>query len=270
MLHVSARRLLASIVLLIGTAGCGGARRIALPTDAGTPFADFARVHEQVSQTCRDVRTLRAVLSLGGRAGDQQLRGTVHAGFETPASMRLELRFGPTSSLVFLLVANDSGATFWWAREERVVRDADAAAIVDAVTGLRLGPRDLQAILTGCVVAEPKATSGRLHGNGWASIALEDGATIYLQRRGDAWRVRAGARGDLRVEYPEWTEASAFPRRVEMHTDTPVKVDLRATLSQVETNTAFPAGAFTTAGVPPSTPSMTIEELRDAGPLRQR
>ena len=56
--------------------GCGP-RRIALPTDAGTPFPDFAAVHKQVAAACTGVRTLTAQLSLSGRVGGQRLSGRV-------------------------------------------------------------------------------------------------------------------------------------------------------------------------------------------------
>ena len=51
---------------------------------------------------------------------------------------------------------------------------------------------------------EPRATGGRQHGSGWVSIDLDGGATLYLQRARDVWRVRAARQGDWVIEYPAW------------------------------------------------------------------
>src|SRR3954469_6005713 len=171
----SAIRHLASGVLCIVLSGCA-AKHLSLPTDTGTPLPDFAAIHAELSRACSGIRTLTAELSLSGRAGDQKLRGRVHAGFERPASMRLEgvAPFGPPA---FILVARGADATLLLPRDERVVRGARPDEILGALTGVSLAPADLQAILTGCVVPAPRAIGGRLHGNGWASIDLDGGAT---------------------------------------------------------------------------------------------
>ena len=126
------------------------------------------------------VRTLTAELALSGRAGRQKLRGRVVAGFARPSSMRLEgvAPFGPPA---FILASRGDTAVLLLPRDSRVLRGAPAEDILGALTGVTLGPDDVQAILTGCVVPAPQATGGRLHGNGWASLDLAGGATLYLQ-----------------------------------------------------------------------------------------
>jgi len=240
-------------------------RRIPLPTDAGSPLGDFARVHAEVAKTCAAVRTLTAELALSGRAGGQSLRGRVVAGFERPASMRLEgvAPFGPPA---FILAARGDVATLLLPRDNRVLRGARADAILGALTGAALAPADLQAILTGCVTAAPKATGGRLHQNGWASIDLADGATLYLERVGTMWEPRAARRSGWQVEYSEWQ--AGFPRTVRLRSDAQsVDVDLSAGLSQIETNVDLPADAWTVM-VPADARALTLEALRQAGPLR--
>jgi hypothetical protein len=218
-----------------------------------------------VSSACAGVRTLTAELGLSGRAGGQSLRGRVVAGFERPASMRLEgvAPFGPPA---FILAAQGDMAMLLLPRDNRVLRGARADAILGALTGVALAPADLQAILTGCVTAAPKATGGRLHQNGWASIDLGDEATLYLQRAGTGWEPRAARRSGWQIEYPEWQ--AGFPRTVRLRSDAQaVDVDLSAGVSQLETNVDLPANAWT-VDVPPDARPLTIEELRQAGPLR--
>jgi hypothetical protein len=251
----------------ISVAACG-TRRVTLPTDPGTPLADFSAIHARVSETCRGVRTLTADIGLSGRAGEDRIRGTLASAFERPGSLRLELRVGPLGRVVFSFVATDAGATLLFPSERRVVRSARAEEILAALTGLPIAPAGLQAILTGCVVDAPRAIGGRQHAGGWASIDLEGGATVYLTRAGSGWRVRAARRRDVQIEYTEWPEGAPFPRRVELHAESPVRVDLRATLGEIETNRPFDAAAIFTLTVPPGTETMTIEDLRANGPMR--
>jgi hypothetical protein len=223
------------------------------------------------------VRTLTAELALSGRAGRQKLRGRVVAGFERPSSMRLEgvAPFGPPA---FILASRGDTAVLLLPRDSRVLRGAPAEDILGALTGVTLGPDDVQAILTGCVVPAPQATGGRLHGNGWASIDLMGGATLYLQpaRSGPAspkpgeggWRLRAARRAGWQIEYPAWS--GMFPQAVRLQSEDPaLMVDLTAALSQVETNTAIDANAFT-VNVPNGAEPITLDELRANGPLGEK
>jgi hypothetical protein len=248
----------------IALSGCA-ARRLNLPSDPGTPFPDYSTVHAQVSAACSGARTVTAELALSGRAAEQRLRGRVVSGFQRPASMRLEgvAPFGPPA---FILVARSGEATLLLPRDERVVRGAKAEDILGALTGVALAPADLQAILTGCVTATPRATGGRLHGGGWASIDLDGGAVIYLRRDGATWSVRAARRGDWQIEYPMWQ--GSFPSVVGLRSDA-ARVDLAAAISQLEVNVDVEAAAFTVT-IPADARSLTLDELRASGPLRDQ
>ena len=247
-------------------AGCAHPR-LALPSDPGTPLPDFQAIHTQISSACAGVRTLTAELALSGRAGRQKLRGRVVAGFARPASMRLEgvAPFGPPA---FILAARAGTAVLLLPRDSRVLRGARAEDILGALTGVTLEPADLLAILTGCVVPAPRPTSGRVHGNGWASIDLMGGSTLYLQKRGNAWQVRAARRAGWQIEYPMWS--GAFPQAVRLQSDDPtLMVDLTAALSQVETNVDLDERAFTVT-VPNDAEAITLDELAQNGPLGDR
>lgn len=207
---------------------------------------------------------MTAELALSGGAGGRGVRGRAIAGFERPASMRLEgvAPFGPPG---FILAARGNAATLLLPRDNRVVRGAPDD-MLGALTGVALSPADLQAILTGCVVATPSATGGRLHQNGWASIDLAGGATLYLERQGTGWQRRAARRPGWQIEYPSWQ--GEFPQTVRLRSlNETVDVDLTATVSQLETNLPLDAAAFTVK-VPPEAIELTLAELREAGPLR--
>lgn len=250
------------------TAIACGPRRLELPTDTGSAFLDFAKVHEQVSSACRGVRTLTTQLSLRGRAGGQRLSGRVIAGFERPASMRLE-GLAPIGQPVFHLVAQGSGGVLLLPRDNRVLRGQPAEAILDALIGVNLAPADLQAILTGCVVPNSMPTGGRMHANGWASIDLQGGAKLYLRtaaRATSQWEIRAAQRDGWQLEYA--TGQSRFPESVRLTSvSQKVPVDLTVAISQLEANVDLDAAAFR-VDVPSDAKPLTLEELRDSGPLR--
>jgi hypothetical protein len=262
-------RIAPAVLLVLCVAGLSACapKRLTLPADAGTPLADAGGIHLQVSGACRGVRTLTAVLALSGRAGEERIRGTVHAGFRRPASMRLEGE-APFGAPAFILAVADADATLVLPRDGRVVRGARAADILGALTGVALDGADLLAILTGCVEPEPRAAAGHLHRDGMASIDLEGGGRLYLQRSGANWRLRAARRGEWQVEYPEWPDGSLFPSRVQLHADAPVRVDVAAGVSQVQTNQALDDDVFT-ARVPPDAEPLSLDALRRSGPLRE-
>lgn len=245
-------------------AGCA-ARGLELPVDPGTPFPEFADVYQRVTMACAGVKTMTAELALSGRAGGRGLRGRAIVGFERPASMRLEgvAPFGPPA---FVLAARAGAATLVLPRDNRVLRRAAPEDILGALTGVALSPADLQAILTGCVAAMPGATGGRVHRNGWASIDLTDGSTLFVEREGEAWAPRAGRRPRWQVEYPSWR--AGFPATVRLRsTDSAIDVDLTAAVSQLETNVPLDASAFAVT-IPASALDLSLDELREAGPLR--
>ena len=172
----------------------------------------------------------------------------------------------PFGAPAFILVARGENATLLLPRDEpRVLRGAKPEDILGALTGVALGPADLQAILTGCVVPMPQARDARRHANGWASIDLAGGATIYLEPARGGWTLRAARRAGWQIEYPAWN--GNFPQSVRLQATQPdVNVDLTAALSQIETNKDLEEAAFT-VNVPPGADPITLDELRSSGPL---
>ena len=242
-----------------------GARRVAIPGDAGAPFPDFAELHTQIAAACTATRTFTAELSLSGRAGAERVRGRVIAGFERPDSMRLEgvAPFGPPA---FILAARGPEAVLFLPRDRRVLSGSPADQILGALTGVTLGPADVQAVLTGCVTPAPQAKAGRRHANGWVSLDLTSGAVLFLEMRDGSWQLRAARRAGWQIEYGGWQGRYPSTVRLMSGGEGP-PVDLTAVLSQVEVNVDIVPAAFT-VDLPSGVESLSIEELRAAGPLR--
>lgn len=239
------------------------------PTDPGSPLPDIAQLQSQLFRECGGVRTLQAELSLSGRAGQEPLRGRVHAGFSRPASMRLE-GVGPLGGALFILVTRGDTATLLLSREDRVLRGARPEEILGRLIGVPLAPADLLAILTGCVMPSPRVSAGRVHANGIASLDLEGRAALYLRREAGIWLPVAARRDGWTIEYPAM--GGAFPAAVRLRSSgqgagAGPAVDMTARLAQLETNSDLDAGVFEVA-VPASAMPMTLDELRAVGPLR--
>ncbi len=240
-------------------------RAIDLPSGAGAPFPEFRAAFEEATDSCRGVRTWTAEIGLAGRAGRMKIRGRAFVGLARPGALRLE-GLAPFGQPVFVLVASESESTLVLPRDRRVLRHGAAAAIVEALVGVAIGPDELRHVVTGCVAAGD-ATGGRAYARGWHAVDLQGSTTAFLRHAGGRWRVEAASLPGLSVEYREFD--GARPRRVRLRAQAAgatTASDLTLTISQVEINVALPDTAFAIE-VPADAVPLTLEELRDAGPL---
>ena len=261
------------LVVLLGLLGllgaaCAPPRSPALPSGAGTPFPEFQTAYTEAVDECRSARTLVAELGLSGRAGDQRLRGRIHAGFAEPSAIRLE-GLASIVGTVFILVSRDDSATLLLPRDDRVVRDAPPEAIVEALAGVALTPAELRAAVAGCGLGAGTPSSGRTLSEEWATVVV-GGELAYLRRVEGRWRVGGATRGRIRIVYADF--ASGRPATIHIRSDAatganekPV-ADITLRVSQLEINTPLGPEAFEVK-VPASAMPLSIEELRRAGPL---
>jgi len=264
--------ILHSALLLSLLSSCAP-KSLTLPTGASTPLADPTPFSEALDH-CDDVVTLTAEIGLSGRAGGQRLRGTLHAGFAPPESLRLEA-VAPFGGPFFLLAGKDGRATLLLPREDRVLRDAPASAILAALAGLDQAPSDLRAWIEGCPAATGAASNARSYGADWAAADIGNGRQLWLNRvptsrgaSGRNWRLVAVNAGPLTIEFTE--HSGTQPGRLRIRRpEAPgaAALDLRLALRQVERGVQLPDAAFT-VDVPANAVEITIDELRQSGPLR--
>jgi hypothetical protein len=238
-----------------------GPRRLGLPTGSGTPSSDFGEIFSRARASCDQVRTLQTELALSGRAAGQRLRGRIHAGL-IPGALRLE-GVAPFGSPVFILVADGPRGTLLLLRDRRVLQDAAPEEILNALAGIRLGPDDLRAMLSGCVRSAAEPASGRAYGADWLAVDLASGGTVYLHLQGGAWRIVAGRYGGLEIDYTAF-EGERPSQVILRGTD----LNLTVALSQVEMNGELPRDQLVALKIPPGLSPLTLEELRRAGPLQ--
>ncbi|MBI2834501.1 MAG: hypothetical protein HYX76_08775 [Acidobacteria bacterium] len=182
--------------------------------------------------------------------------------------MRLEgtAPFGPPA---FILVAQADEATLLLPRDERVLTGAAAPAILDALTGIALGPDDLQAVLTGCITPGAQPSGGRSYAGDWLVVDLDDGSVAYLKGPTASPFVVAATTGRWTIEYGD--SSSGFPRRVRLMSrpGSVRRTDIQVSIAQFETNMNLDAATFTVK-IPPDALPLTLEDLRAAGPLGQK
>jgi hypothetical protein len=235
-----------------------------LPSGAGTPFPDAAAAYTEATSQCRTVRTLSAELALSGRAGRQKLRGRILGGLSEPGRVRLEAP-APFGRPVFTLVVRDGMATLVLNRDRRVVRDAPPAALVEALTGVALGPDELRAALAGCGVGVEEVSSGQSYPGDWVAIQGSQSKS-WLRRVGGSWRLVANARDALEVRYDEFASGRPSVVRVRSTPAQGASTDLTLRLSQVDINVTLGPEVFQVE-VPDDATPLSLQELRRAGPL---
>ena len=214
---------------------------------------------------------MTAELNLSGRAAGQRLRGRVQVGLVAPAAVYLEAP-APFGAPGFVLAAQSDRGRLLLPRDRVVVNDAPVSEILEALTGLKLGPRDLRGLLTGCVAPDPVAQSGRAYTGDLVAVDLQGGSVAWLGQPNGVRRIVAGEHAGLVVEYGAYASGPAvMPREVRVRSVSPgtPEVDLRIELSQVELNVPLDAATFK-VDVPPGTTEITAAELRARGPLSQR
>jgi len=243
---------------------CGRAPHVTLPSGNGSPFPEFASAYSQASQRCDDLRSLTAVLSLSGRAGRQNLRGRIDAGFADPDRIALEA-VAPFGKSFFALTASDNGSTLVLPRDRRYLRGAAPADILEALTGIRIAPNELMFALGGCAFAAETVSHGRTFTNGWAAVDAGT-ATIWLRTIDGKWREVAGQRGALTIYYEGFAGDRPERLRLVMNAGNGADADMTIRVSDLEVNKPLDPAVFKLA-IPEGAQPLTLEELRRAGPL---
>jgi hypothetical protein len=241
---------------------------VSLPTGTGTALPDFTSPYREATADCLALTSLSASIKLSGRAGSTKLSARIDSGFAAPAAIRLEgyprISFGGRP--FFILVSRDADSTLLMPRDARVLNGAAPASIVEALTGVALGPADLRSLVSGCGLQTMPPSGGRSFGNRWAAIDAGD-TSLFLRQVAGRWRVAGALRGALTVTYSDFAAGRGETVRVRLvDARGRAAADLTLRLSQLELNPPLDAKTFE-VDVPREAVPLTLDELRRAGPL---
>lgn len=267
------RRAAPGLVLLLALAAAScGAPLMRLPSGPGEAAPDTAAALAEATRACRAIHTLTAEVAVSGSANGRRVRGRLSAGVAAPGSARLEA-VAPFGAPIFIFVASGGDASLLLSRENRVFEHGHPDDVLEAAAGAPLNAEDLLHVLTGCAPGEP-VRDGRRTGNDWRIATTTKGDELYLRRESGSapWRlvaiVRRGADAAWRAEYRE--PQNDLPRSIHLVSVDSGRAgaafDLQLVLSQVDTNVTLSADVFTFR-VPPTAKRMTLDELRQTGPL---
>jgi hypothetical protein len=257
----AAGRLLIAIAAVCASSTCA-TRLPPRPTGPSSPSPEATAHFADATKHCAGLRTLTAELGLSGRAGDERVRGRVITGLAQGGSARLE-GVAPFGAPVFILAARGERATLLLPRDRRVLDDTPVSQVIERLTGLPLGADDLLRALAGCAGSESGA-NGREWSSAWEAVDTADGRTVFLRQQAGAWQIAAVDGRGWRADYR--AIENGFPREVRLRSEDG-RVDLAASVQQLEVNTAIDAAAFDIE-IPPGTEPMTLDELRSVAPLR--
>jgi hypothetical protein len=244
-------------VLVVSLATTCGGPRFFVPSGVAAPAPEAASVWTEATSSCRSVRTFSAELRVSGHAGAISLRGTVLAGLTSANQIRLD------APSMFVLAGTAEQATFIRFSDNRALV-ARADEILEALTGLKLEPRALLALLSGCAGEATDLKSALKYGD-VVAITTSDART-FVRRGSERWHVIGAELAGLLVDYREPT--GEWPAKVRLTTapDRVPAVALSLSIGQIEVNSTIPAAAFAVATPATATP-LTLTELRADGPL---
>lgn len=229
------------------------------PVGPGEPAPDADAAWAQATASCRGARSYSAMLHFGA----------VGANVQTTVTDDGRVRLGAivAGRPRFTLAGSRDDATLLLHDDRRVVR-APAAAIVEQLIGTAIGPEEWLAFVTGCVTRSHDIKEAARVGK-YLRIATAEGR-VYLRQQGGVWRVHGGEVLGLVVHY-EWRD-SAFPAVLRARSAPGASVETRLALeaAQFRVNDTVPAELFAAPKAAAGATPMTLDELRDAGPLSRR
>ncbi len=229
------------------------------------PVPDAVELWSTATEACKGAQTFSAEIRVSGSVGAERLRRVTLQGAMTRNGEIKLLAVAPAGPPIFNLAGRADRATLTLPRDRRVLV-APAADIVEALIGLRLTPADWLDLLSGCVSAKTPLDGVLI--DGATIISLKDGGgRVRLRKDGTSWRIVAGERPDLLVEYLQFLGRWPSIARISSRSGAAVAVSLEMTIGQVFVNAPLAPRVFAPDTAPGLSP-MTLAELRALGPMK--
>jgi hypothetical protein len=238
--------------------------------DGGTAYFEARRV-------CEQIQTLTTQIEFRGSVRGRRIRARMWAGTAFPALARLEA-IGSSTPPLFVFTASGNVATLLLPRDNRVVRDERARAVLEAIAGIPLDAADLEGVLTGC----PRI-SGEIEALAFGDTSLKVVIGDYkdeLHLRRDhsraPWRlvvmVRRVPDRALRWRAEFHDRVNGVPRTIrltslEWNGQPAQSFDVQLTLRRLQINPSLGPETFEGAGPRAGQQPLTLDELQRSGLL---
>jgi hypothetical protein len=258
----------ASIAALLSAVSACAVTLFTPPVGPGEPAPDAATVWAAATRDCRTVTSYTGSLRVSGRIGGDRLPVTVTlVTGATPTGLRLEGTAAGRN--LFLLAGTDAEATLYLDDGHRFAQGRPEE-LTAALVGVSLGPARWLALLNGCLSSATEAVSGVRYGP-TLGLTTSDGR-VFLAMSDGAWQVQDGLFDGIIVTYRRWIAASSrLPAdwRFTSEAGRDPSVSLAVTVDHATAGRPIPATAFTLS-LPADAVRITIDQLRQSGPLRQK
>jgi hypothetical protein len=253
-----------SAALLMCASSCASVPFVP-PVGPGEPAPDAAAAWAQATRACRGVASYKASLRVSGRIGGERLPTTIDiATGATPTGIRLEGRAANRN--LFQLAGTSDEATLYLDDGHRSAtgRPED---LTDALMGVKLGPGRWLALLTGCVATPPDFISGARYG---ADLAVTTpSGRVFLALVNGVWRSAHGTFDGLVVTYRRFSSTLPDEWSLSSEAGRDPSIGLSVSVDDMTTGGPIASSVFTLA-LPGNVTPMSLDELRQSGPLRRK
>jgi hypothetical protein len=257
---------LAAILLISAPAASCSRALFAPPAGPGDPAPDASVPWTEATAACRNVRTYSAIVTLSGSLRGSRIPSiTVVTALSADGDAHLQAH--ASGREIFLLAGRADKASLWLREDHRVV-SAPMRDIVQNLADVSLAGDDLLAILTGCAVRTFDVVEASKYGT---LIAVETAqGRVFIEPMPGGWAARGAVVGSLIVDYRGF--AGRMPSEVVLGTADrgDAGVTLRFRPEQVILDDALPPQLFSLPAGASTAAAMTLQELRESGPLRGR
>lgn len=252
-------------MLAAGAAACANVTAFVPPAGPGEAAPDAASAWSEATRSCRAVTTYKGQLRVSGRIGGQGLPATVDVATGVSAQgLRLEGRAGGRS--VFRLAGTAQSAKLYIDDGHRFATGTPEE-LTDALIGVKFGPDRWLALVTGCGLADGAMTSGSRYA-GMLAVSTSTGRG-FLQMVDGEWRMMHGFFDSLVVSYAKF--AGQWPKQWQLASEAgrDPAIGLNVNVDNTTIGEPLPASVFT-LDMPPDATQITLDELRQSGPLRRK
>ena len=237
-----------------------------VPTGPGEPAPDAASAWTSASAGCADIQAFVAGARASGKVGAQRVWPV---SLEVAVTMSDSIYLGATAAgnSLFVLAGTGNRAALWLRHDDRVVT-ATPAQIMEAVVGVALTPRQLLGMVSGCVTQSAEV-AGAVRHRDLISMRTAEGR-VYLSQVAGQWQVRAATTDAFTVEFARRTGRQPEDVWITSTRTGSLPASLHLTISDPQANAPIPPTVFQLPPAASSAQSMTLEELRAAGPWKDR